>query len=280
MIPSAIGMSSVSGVFVFAMPIRAGRGEQFVAVGTERDRDHLDAVGGTLAAEQDALPVLVEVADQEVDDVEVPCVRRQVHRLERPTALVVNDAERLDHLGELGQLGQRAGAAAALDVVDERRAPDRTEDRVVAADHEVALGVAGAQGELGGRAGDRVFHQIGVEQYDEAVDPAARIGVHLPRPVVEHAHTRLGQQPQRRLMDVLDVVVAQHPHRLVRVAHRRPRRRLDRPRHPPIPTPHPPRHAVNRNGMGQTQTVTCSRSLTARSLTPRCPSRSGSEPVP
>jgi hypothetical protein len=91
---------------------------------------------------------------------------------------------------------------------------------MVAAEGDRVLRVAGTQGELRRRLGDRGLHHLGVEPHDEVVDHAPGVGEVAPGPRIEDAHPGGCQQLQRRTVDVFDLIGRQHFHRPIRVAQR------------------------------------------------------------
>ncbi len=204
--PSAIGMSRLSGELVLTIASTAGIGGEAVTVGAERDRRDVDRVGRPLTAEGDALPVLVEQAGQRRQQVEMAGLGRQVHRLERPATLLVDDVERLDQAQVVALLGERAGPSAAVEVRAERRAADRREHHMAVADHQVVGRVASAQRERRRRRGDRLDDHVGVEP-DAILDHgAARCAQPFASARFEHPHPGVAKQPQRCIVDRLDLV--------------------------------------------------------------------------
>src|SRR6516162_5288354 len=102
---------------------------------------------------------LVGVTEERVLDIEVPLVRRDLHRLAHATA---GKMQRRCHVGELDEVDEvieSAVAPAALDVADEWRPADRREHRGVAAEAHVALGVAREQRELLRGGGEQLARQ-------------------------------------------------------------------------------------------------------------------------
>src|SRR5262249_60309406 len=102
---------------------------------------------------------LVGVAEERVLDIEVPLVRRDFHRLAHAAT---GKMQRRGHVGELDEVDEvleSAIAPAALDVADEWRPADRREDRGVAAEAHIALGVAREQRELLGGSGEQLARQ-------------------------------------------------------------------------------------------------------------------------
>ena len=82
--------------------------------------------------------------------VQVARLDREVVRLERAAALLVDDVERPDQPDVVDEVGEVARPPAAIEVADEGRPADRPEHEVRAAEDDVALGVPGV--ELEGRA--------------------------------------------------------------------------------------------------------------------------------
>jgi hypothetical protein len=118
------------------------------AAGEGRD---LERVVDDGRAGAQALPALVEQRREVAVHVEVAGRDRQVGRLERAAALLVDDVERADHLHVVAEVGVVAGPPAAVDVGDERRAADGREDDVAATELEVLRGIPGVEAERRGR---------------------------------------------------------------------------------------------------------------------------------
>ena len=122
-----------------------------------------------------------------------------------------------------------AGAPAAVEVRHERRAADRTEHEVVAAEADVPLRIAGVEREFGGREGDELLDtgRIQSNATRRVVDVRAVDTEQVDRPVAEDLHADLAEDPERRPMDHLDLVRAQDLDRAVRVAQGPPRSLAD-----------------------------------------------------
>ena len=82
---------------------------------------------------------------------------RQVGRLERAAALLVDDVERADDAEVVEEVGVVAGPPAALDVRDERRPADGAEHDVAVAEPDVPLRVAGMEHERRRRERDELL---------------------------------------------------------------------------------------------------------------------------
>ena len=85
------------------------------------------------------------------DHIEVSLVHRQVDRLAQGAARMVNPVDRISQLGEIPEILDRRIAPAAFQGPDKGRAVGRDEDRVVAADLDRLVPVAGKLRELGRR---------------------------------------------------------------------------------------------------------------------------------
>ena len=85
---------------------------------------------------------LIREPDMAVDHVEMALVDRQVDRLAHRAAGMMDEGRHVGELHEIAEILDGGVAAALVEVADEGRAVDRREDRVVAADDDVALGVA------------------------------------------------------------------------------------------------------------------------------------------
>ena len=178
------------------------------------------------SAEAQALPGLVELDGEGPVHVQVARLDREVVRLERAAALLVDDVERPDEPDVVDEVGEVARPPAAIEVADEGRPADRPEHEVRAAEDDVALGVPGVELEGGWCAGDERLDLVGIEP-DTAVGsidgrPGAPEGIE--RPVAEHLDADLGQDPKRGAMDRLDVVGRQDLDRSERVGQAAPRK--------------------------------------------------------
>ena len=180
------------------------------------------------SAEAEALPGLVELDRERPVHVEVAGLDRQVVRLERAAALLVDDVEGADEPDVVDEVGEVAGPPAAVEVAHEGRAADGPEDEVRAAEGDVPLGVPGVQIELGRSSRDQRLDVVGIEPDAPvgAVDGRAGARERIERPVAEHLDTDLGQDPQRRPMDRLDLVRRQDLDRPERVRQPPPRELL------------------------------------------------------
>ena len=125
--------------------MRLGSRDERVAVDAAGDAGDLDRVVDDLRAERQALPGLVERRRERPVHVEVARLDRQVRRLERAAALLVDDVERADDPDVVLEVREVAGPPAAIDVGDERRPADRAEDQVAIAEDEVPLRVPGVE---------------------------------------------------------------------------------------------------------------------------------------
>ena len=135
--------------------IRLGSIDERFAVDAAGDRDHLQRVVHDGRPEPEAMPRLVEVRGQRVVHVEVAGGDRQVGGLERSAAFLVDDVEAADQPHVVDEVGVVAGPPAAVEVRHERRAADRAEHEVVAAEADVPCGIAGVKLEFGRGAARR-----------------------------------------------------------------------------------------------------------------------------
>ena len=179
----------------------------------------LEGVVDRARAEAEALPGLVELDRERPVHVEVAGLDRQVVRLERAAALLVDDVEGADEPDVVDEVGEVAGPPAAVEVAHEGRPADGPEDEVRAAEQDVPLGVPGVQVELGRRGRDQRLDVVGIEPDTPvgAVDGRAGARERVERPVAEHLDPDLGQDPQRRPVDRLDLVRRQDLDRPERV---------------------------------------------------------------
>ena len=104
--------------------------------------------------------------------VEVSGVQRCVVGLDHRHRDEVELLERVHQLGHQLVVGQPPVPSLVADP-EERRARDRAEDHVAAAEGQVVLGVAGPQVELPRRLGHLREHPVGVEVHDLALDALA-----------------------------------------------------------------------------------------------------------
>ena len=123
----------------------------------------LERVVDRRRAEAEALPGLVELGGEDPVHVEVAGRDRQVGRLERAAALLVDDVERADQADVVEEVGGVAGSPAAVEVADEGRAADGAEDEVGATEDEVPGRVPGVERELRGGQRDERLDLLGIE---------------------------------------------------------------------------------------------------------------------
>ena len=156
----------------------AGRGRRRSAMRARSTESCAAAPGGDRAHER-----LVAVAEVRVHHVEVALVDGHVDRLAHRAARVVQVGRGVGQLHEVLEVGQRGVAAAAVEVVDERRAVVRRQHRGVAADLDVARRVAGVLRVDGGRllGDDRPAHATR-EAHPVPVDVGARRRPGSPAP--------------------------------------------------------------------------------------------------
>ena len=193
-----------------------------------RTRVAISIASSTIVAPgPDGVPRLVELGGEHAVLVEVARLDRQVGRLERTAALLVDDVEGADEPHVVDEVGDVPGSASAVEVAHEGRAADGAEDEVVAAEQHVALRVPRVQRELARRQRDELLDLARVEPdvARRSIDPGAGPGERIEGAVAEHLEPDLGEDAQRRLMDRLDVVRGQDLDRPVRV-HQPPPRQL------------------------------------------------------
>jgi hypothetical protein len=118
----------------------------------EQDLAHGDRVGGAQRVRHRAHEGLVRHRHVRVVHVEVALVHGHVDRLAHRTTRVVHPGRDEGQLHEVLEVLDRAVAAASVDVVHERRAVDGSEHGPVAADFDIAGGIAGMLG-VGRRRG-------------------------------------------------------------------------------------------------------------------------------
>ncbi len=176
MTPSDIGPSSRSGEFVLMIVIRLGRRSELVAVDPAGQAGDLDRVVDDGPPEAEAVPGLVEQGGQGVVHVEMAGLDRQVGRLERAAALLVDDVQAADEPDVVDEVGHVARPPAALDVGHEGRPADGAEDEVPAAEADVARRVPGVEGELRRRESDELLDEPVVEPDDAPVPIDRRPG--------------------------------------------------------------------------------------------------------
>ncbi|MCY1231602.1 hypothetical protein D9M72_440570 [compost metagenome] len=115
-----------------------------------------------------------------VDHVEVALVDGHIDRLADRAAGMVQPWARLRQLDQIAEVLDRAVAPALVEIHDEGRPIGRGEDDVVAADLDIAGGIAGVLCELPWCRGDDFLEHAGLEGYAHAIDLGAG-----PLPMVE-----------------------------------------------------------------------------------------------
>ena len=199
--------------------------DEGVAVDAADEHRHLDRVVDHRRAGAEAVPRLVELGRERPVLVEVARLDRQVGRLQRAAALLVEDVEGADEPHVVDEVGEVARPPAAVEVADERRPADRAEDQVRATEEHVALGVPGVQPELArGRRHQRLDLR-GIEADHPCRPIHLRSGPRqrVERPVAKDLHPDLREDAQRRDVDRLDLVGREDLDRAIRVDQPPPR---------------------------------------------------------
>ena len=196
------------------------------AVDAADEADDLERVLDRPGAEAQALPGLVELDREGPVHVQVARLDREVVRLERAAALLVDDVERPDHPDVVDEVGEVAGAPAAIEVADEGRARRPPRRRGSSRRRRCrARGSGRGARTWRARVGDQRLDLVGIEP-DTAVRPIdgrAGAGERVEGPVAEHLDADLGQDPERGAVDRLDVVGRQDLDRPERVGQAPPR---------------------------------------------------------
>jgi len=137
---------------------------------------------------------------------------RQVVRLERATTFLVDDVEGADDPHIVDEIGKVAGAPAAIEVADEGWATDGPEDEVRSPEADVALRVPGVQLELGRCGRDQRLDLTGIEPDvpGQPVDRRPGCPERVERAIAEDLDADLGEDPERGMVDRLDLVRRQH----------------------------------------------------------------------
>ena len=227
---------------------QGGFAEEVVARHPSDETGDLQGVLDRAGAEPEALPGLVELDRECPVHVEVAGLDGQVVGFERAAALLVDDVDGADETDVVDEVGEVAGPPAAIQVARECRTTDGTEDEVRATESDVPLGIPGVEVEFGRCGCDQLLDMGGIEPDTavRSVDGRARIGEGVERPVAEHLDPDLGQHPQRRPMDGLDLISRQDLDRPKRVGQPPPGELLQSGRG----APRPATRAVVRLGCG------------------------------
>ena len=209
--------------------ISDGSREQLVAINPADEAGDLDRVLDRAGPETEALPRLVELGGEGPIHVEVAGLDRQVVGFERTAALLVDDVECADEPDVVHEVGVVARPPAAIDVADEGGAADGTEDEVRATKDEVPFRVASVQAECGGRERDKSLGLGGVETDPPVVTIHERSGggERLEHAITEDLDPDLGQDPERGVVDRLDLVCGEDLERAERVDEGPPGQLLD-----------------------------------------------------
>ena len=159
------------------------------------------------------LPAFVAKANLGVEDVEMPGVGGQVHRLERAAAFLMQDVQRLDQAHVVAHLGKGAVAAATVVVHHIGRAANRAVDAEATPGFQAVVGIAGFQREGGGDGGKQGHDQRGVKADRVALHIGPGLGIKGAGGRVQDPHALPGQHVQRGGVDRGDLIVADHPDR-------------------------------------------------------------------
>ena len=119
------------------------------------------------------LAALIAVAEERVLHVEVALVRRNFHRLAHAAAGKMDGGRHVRELDEILQILERPVAAAAIEIVDERRPAHRREYGRIAAEAHVARRVARMQRELARRRLQQMPRKAARDVHPLAVDIGA-----------------------------------------------------------------------------------------------------------
>ena len=196
-----------------------------VAVDAAGQADDLDRVVDDGPPGAQALPRLVEQGHERPVHVEVAGGDRQVGRLERAAALLVDDVEAADAADEVLHDLERARPAARGR--GPTRRPARRRPRRRGGRHRRSRFRAGFRAcsvNSAGRQRDELL-DLGAVEADRAplpVDPRPRAGERIERAVAQALHADLLEDPERRPVDRLDLVGADDLERPERVAQRPP----------------------------------------------------------
>ena len=117
-----------------------------------------------------------------VHHLEMPLVDWQIDRLAHRAAGMVDEGAEIRELDEVLEVLERAVAAPFVEVVDERRAVIGGEHHGVAADLDIALGVARVLHILRGRRGAEATRKAAGKTHPLALDVAAGVAKERERP--------------------------------------------------------------------------------------------------
>ncbi len=117
-----------------------------------------------------------------VHHLEVPLVDRQIDRLAHRAAGMVDIGAHVRELDEVLEVLERAVAAALVEVVDEGRAVVGREHHRVAADRDIALGIARVLNVSRRRGGAQTLRQATRKANAFALDVAAGVAKEFERP--------------------------------------------------------------------------------------------------
>ena len=141
--------------------------------------------------------------------------RVQVDRFDRVPGGEVHAVEHLAQAEQVAEVVAGALEALAVEPPDVRRAGDAPEGDVIAADRQGVRRVAGVQAERRRTGGDRLDHHRRIE-----ADPRRVVGhvgtggaQELAGVWIEEVHADLGEDPQRRIVDRLELVGGHRLHR-------------------------------------------------------------------
>ena len=116
-----------------------------------------------------------------VHHLEVPLVDRQIDRLAHRAAGMVDIRAHVGELDEVLEVFERSVAAAFVEIVDERRTIIRREHHRIAADRDVALGIARVLHVLRRRGGAEAPGQAARKAHPLALDVATRAAKEFKR---------------------------------------------------------------------------------------------------
>ena len=183
-----------------------------------RQADHFKRRGHLRRAAAEHERNLVAQGQLRLQRLQVPQLRRDVQRLDRRSHQM-NDVKVLGQPHEILVVRERSRPPTTNAVADIGRPRNRHDCHVAPADRDVTRRVGGPRVDGGRRRGQRACDQTPVEPHHVAagLHACTRGGKVIARLRQQHTDTGALEYIQRALMDIRNLVVAEHPQRLERI---------------------------------------------------------------
>ena len=167
------------------------------------DTQHVDGIARPLPPERIGVMHLVGQGQEGIVAIQMPGLRRQIHRFDRIAAKQMDDVRGLAHTDEILEIGIVAVPAAAFEITAEGGAGNAREVEVVAAKDKIPLGAPAMEGEFRRSLGNIFEHHVRLEA--DALGAFCDIGTMLLQNVacgrVQEINADVAQDTERGSVD-------------------------------------------------------------------------------